>query len=126
MAQGISTSPTATFDEAVGAETARAGRLLGRVVRPCKMITPILEEIAAEHAGKLPVAKLNVDDNPDLAMRYDVMSIPTLHRLQGRRGRQARSSAPRARAQLLEELASSCGLSARPSGPLAAAAGPSM
>jgi thioredoxin 1 len=45
---------------------------------PCKAIAPILDEIAAENAGKLTVAKLNVDDNPDTALRFDVMSIPTL------------------------------------------------
>jgi thioredoxin 1 len=45
---------------------------------PCKMIAPILEEIASEQVGKVRVAKLNVDDNPDAARRYEVMSIPTL------------------------------------------------
>ncbi|MEY2590797.1 MAG: thioredoxin 1, partial [Acidimicrobiaceae bacterium] len=45
---------------------------------PCKMITPILEEIAVEQVGKVRIAKLNVDDNPDAARRFEVMSIPTL------------------------------------------------
>ena len=45
---------------------------------PCYMIAPILEEIAAEYAGKLKVTKLDVDSNPRTAMEYGVMSIPTL------------------------------------------------
>ena len=45
---------------------------------PCKMIAPILEEIAGEQGDKLRVAKLNVDDAPDTARRFEVMSIPTL------------------------------------------------
>ena len=45
---------------------------------PCKMIAPILREIASEQDGKLRVAKLNVDDAPDIARRFGVMSIPTL------------------------------------------------
>ena len=42
------------------------------------MISPVLEEIATEHAGKVRIAKLNIDENPAAARRYDVMSIPTL------------------------------------------------
>jgi len=45
---------------------------------PCKQIAPILEEISAEHGDNIAITKLNVDDNPDLAMKYNVMSIPTL------------------------------------------------
>lgn len=45
---------------------------------PCKMIAPILDEIAVEKAGVISVAKLNVDDAQDVALRYQVMSIPTL------------------------------------------------
>ncbi len=45
---------------------------------PCKMVAPALEEIAGEHEGKLTIVKLNVDENPDVARRFGVMSIPTM------------------------------------------------
>lgn len=45
---------------------------------PCKQIAPILDEIAGETAGRLTVAKVNIDEHPDLAMRFAVMSVPTL------------------------------------------------
>jgi thioredoxin 1 len=45
---------------------------------PCKAIAPILDELASENAGKLAIGKLNIDENPNAARRYDVMSIPTL------------------------------------------------
>ena len=45
---------------------------------PCKMIAPILDQIAAEYAGKVVVAKMNVDENPKTPMRFNVRGIPTL------------------------------------------------
>jgi thioredoxin 1 len=45
---------------------------------PCRMIAPALEEISTELAGKVTVAKLNIDENPDIAVKYGVRSIPTL------------------------------------------------
>src|SRR5437868_15045999 len=45
---------------------------------PCKMVAPVLEEIAAEHADKLTIVKVNIDENPEIARRYQIMSIPTM------------------------------------------------
>ena len=45
---------------------------------PCKMIAPILEEVAGEYAGRLTVAKVDVDANPDTAAKYGIRGIPTL------------------------------------------------
>ena len=45
---------------------------------PCKLIAPILEELASEQADRLQIAKIDVDANPETTMRYDVMSMPTL------------------------------------------------
>ena len=45
---------------------------------PCKMIAPVLEQISQDYAGKLKVAKVNVDDDGEIAQRYNIVSIPTL------------------------------------------------
>lgn len=45
---------------------------------PCRMVTPVLEALAKEYAGRLRIAKINVDDNPKVAVSYRVSSIPTL------------------------------------------------
>ncbi len=50
---------------------------------PCKMIAPSLEEISTEMAGKVKVAKVNIDENPDIAAQYGVRSIPTLAMFKG-------------------------------------------
>ncbi|MBM3673361.1 MAG: thioredoxin [Actinobacteria bacterium] len=75
----ILTLSDATFDETVRAsETPVVVDFWAEWCGPCKMIAPALEEIASEHDGKLTVAKLNIDDHPDIARHFDVMSIPTL------------------------------------------------
>ena len=104
MADGIVNLTDATFDESVGgADAPVLVDFWAEWCGPCKMIAPVLEDIAKEHSGKIQIAKLNVDDNPNIARRYDVMSIPTLlvfadgeikKRLVGAKGK----------AQLLEEL----------------------
>jgi thioredoxin 1 len=50
---------------------------------PCRMVSPVLEEIAAEHADKIDVVKVNIDENPLLAQRYQILQIPTLNVFSG-------------------------------------------
>jgi len=45
---------------------------------PCRAVSPILDQIATEHSDKIDVVKLNVDDNPETAMKYQITSIPTM------------------------------------------------
>ncbi len=45
---------------------------------PCRMVAPVLEEIAAEYADKIDVVKLNIDENPSVSQRYGIMASPTM------------------------------------------------
>ena len=105
MADDILTLSDATFDEAVaGADTPVLVDFWAEWCGPCKMIAPTLAEIATEQRGKLTIGKLNVDDNPDTARRFDVMSIPTL--LVFKDGQQVkRLVGAKGKGQLLQDLA---------------------
>jgi thioredoxin 1 len=70
---------------------------------PCRMVAPVLEEIAAEKAGQLTVAKLDVDANPETAKQFDVVSIPTMILFQGGRPVK-RIVGAKGKAALLREL----------------------
>lgn len=50
---------------------------------PCRAVSPILDQIATEHSDKIDVVKLNVDDNPETAMKYQITSIPTMKVFKG-------------------------------------------
>jgi thioredoxin 1 len=50
---------------------------------PCRMVSPILDEIQSENSDKITILKLNVDENPDLAMKYQITSIPAMKVFQG-------------------------------------------
>ncbi|MCU1542153.1 MAG: trxA [Microbacteriaceae bacterium] len=50
---------------------------------PCRAVSPILDQIAAEHASKIKIVKLNVDDNPEIALKYQITSIPAMKVFKG-------------------------------------------
>jgi len=71
---------------------------------PCRMVSPVLEEIASEHSDKIDVVKLNIDENPTISQRYQIMAIPTMSVFQnGKVVKQIVGAKPKA--ALLRELA---------------------
>jgi thioredoxin 1 len=100
----ITTLTDATFDEEIAtAELPVIVDFWAEWCGPCKMIAPILSEIAGENTEKLRVVKVNVDDSPDVARRFDIMSIPTL--IVFKDGQPAkRMLGAKGKGQLLEDL----------------------
>lgn len=68
----------ADFDAAVDAAPLAMVDFWADWCGPCKMVAPVVEKIATDYDGKALVAKVNIDEEPELAQRFEVMSIPTL------------------------------------------------
>ena len=101
---GIVNLSSSTFDETVGGgDRPVVVDFWAEWCGPCKAIAPILTELAEELGDQVQIAKLNVDDNPDIAMRYNVMSIPTLLVFNGG-DVQKRLVGAKGKGQLLQEL----------------------
>ena len=104
MSEKIVTLSDATFDENVkGSDVPVLVDFWAEWCGPCKMISPILEEIAEEQAGKIQIGKLNIDDNLDVTRRFEVMSIPTLILFKDGEP-QVRLIGAKPKSQLLEEI----------------------
>jgi thioredoxin 1 len=94
-----------TFDEEVGgSELPLIVDFWAEWCGPCRMVAPVLEQIASENVGKIRLAKLNVDDAPAVAQRFGIMSIPTLMVFQDGVAKK-RIVGAKGKGQLLEDLA---------------------
>jgi thioredoxin 1 len=105
MADGIITLTSGSFDETVKSSTTPIlVDFWAEWCGPCKAIAPVLKELSTELAGKVTIAKLDVDAHGDIAQRFSVMSIPTL--LIFNNGEvQKRLVGAKGKGQLLQELA---------------------
>ncbi len=105
MAGNLQELTNETFDEEVGAaDVPLIVDFWAEWCGPCRMVAPVLEQIASENEGKVRLAKLNVDDAPAVAQRFGIMSIPTLMVFQDGEAKK-RIVGAKGKGQLLEDLA---------------------
>jgi thioredoxin 1 len=78
MSDNTVTLTDATFDDAIAGDRPLLVDFWAEWCGPCRMVAPVLEELAVEYKDKLTIGKLNIDENPRAPGNYDVMSIPTL------------------------------------------------
>ena len=104
MSDKVSHLTDATFDEVVNSSAEPVlVDFWAEWCGPCKMVAPILDEIAEEQDGKIKVTKLNVDENPNSSLKYQVQSIPTM--LLFKDGEVAKTIiGAKSKANLIEEL----------------------
>jgi len=104
MSEHVTALSDTTFDEEIGAASEPVlVDFWAEWCGPCKMVAPILDEIAGENEGKIRIAKLNVDDNPNIARRFEVMSIPTMILFKDGKP-EKRLVGARGKGQILQEL----------------------
>jgi thioredoxin 1 len=104
MGQHTTTVTESDFASAVQSDTPTLVDFWAEWCGPCKMMNGPLEELAEEYAGKLNIAKLNIDENPSIASSHSVMSIPTMIVFQNGEEKR-RLIGARSKAQLATELA---------------------
>ena len=104
MGAGVLTLTEQNFDEEIkGSDVPVLVDFWAEWCGPCKMIAPILDDLVKDQAGKLRVAKLNIDEELELSRRFDVMSIPTLILFKDGEA-QLRIIGAKGKGQLLQEL----------------------
>jgi thioredoxin 1 len=105
MSSAVLELTDATFDEAIAvSDVPVVVEFWAQWCPPCRLLAPILDSIAADYSDRLRVRKVNSDERPELALRYDVMSVPTILVFCDGELR-LRMVGARSRSRLLEELA---------------------